>query len=236
MSSFLTLIINVEGQFERKDYAIEQAKKLGLVPKVVKAITPSDFVEDQFLVVNPAVEACWLSHQKALSEFLDSDSEFVLIFEDDVEIESIRKSIDSLIKMTTFNFDLYQVGFLSEGILNRTEIRIKNIQHSFFKILSKFSSYPILKSFLTNRMRIERSRMLPLGIVPADFQAGTHAYIANRKMAEFLLSVNQPFFLPADALLHIVAEVDYFNCVRNRKSYISQRKIPSQITKKWHSS
>jgi len=236
MSSFLTLIINVEGQFERRDYAIEQAKQMGLDPMVVKAITPNDFSEDRFLQVNPAVKACWLSHREALTQFLNSDSDFVLIFEDDIEIKSINRSIRSLNQMSIFNFDLYQIGFLREGILNKTEILLKNAQHVFFKILAQISSLPIAKGSLSNRMRIERSRTIPLGIVPADFQAGTHSYFANRRMAEFLLSVNQPFFLPADALLHIVAEVGYFNCVRSRKSSISQRKIPSQITKKWHSS
>ena len=126
MPSVEAYIINIEGQVDRKIYAADEAKKMGVTPKIIKAITPADFKSNSNSVFNRSVEACWLSHRKVLGDFLAGSADYALVMEDDIVLRNAKRAIQCLNQALLYDFDVYQVGFLKEGVLNRTEIALKN--------------------------------------------------------------------------------------------------------------
>lgn len=108
----------------------------------------------------PSAIGCALAHKKAIRQFLDSDDELVLIFEDDaVIVENFSEHVSTALQNVPQNFD----------ILYMDCSLCYNTPYSIF-----FETTPTKK---VNEYVIEPSMAL-----------GTHCYILSRKGAEKILS------------------------------------------------
>ena len=115
-------IINLDTSPQRYQYISQYVNKLGLPVQRVAAINGAKIKSNEIPKVLDTKQykhhlghipkagtiGCSLSHIKAWQTFLQSDSEFALIFEDDVSFDSMKmkQSVDNLLK----NKNIWDIG------------------------------------------------------------------------------------------------------------------------------
>ena len=219
-------IINLDERRDRWENCLAELNKCNLNPNRISALTPSlvDSETEQFASLD--IIAIWKSHQNAMRVFLDSDSEYALILEDDFSLKI--KDFDHLSsKFKKYELDFLQIGFLLPFITDYLNYKIENLQDVIFKLLShlKFSS-------ITSKHSINEQISIPANIVLNGIRAGGHAYIINRRFAKACLSMNTPTFLSADGLFMALGVARNFRMARLRRSKVSQTSSPTSVTKR----
>ncbi|MBD2820340.1 glycosyltransferase family 25 protein [Xenorhabdus sp. 42] len=95
-------IISLENHTKRREKLIESLKENGITPRISNAINGKKLsAEDYFLnfkakssklfgrkFLTPSELGCFLSHSKAINEFLESNNRWLLILEDDVSVNT----------------------------------------------------------------------------------------------------------------------------------------------------
>ena len=178
---------------------------------------------DSGLVTAP-VEAIWRSHNLALRKFLESDSRYCLILEDDFAIKNQKKFENLLIELLDENFDLAQVGWLTTG-LDIVLVRFyEAFIYTIFRKLGRFSRFSgkISKVF-EEKLRPRRCIQVPHYSIPDSFFPGAHAYVVSRNFAETVLTLNNPVFLATDDFYIAISKMRSFNIFRTRNSFVSQK-------------
>jgi hypothetical protein len=219
-------IINLDERRDRWENCLAELNKCNLNPNRISALTPSlvDSETEQFASLD--IIAIWKSHQNAMRVFLDSDSEYALILEDDFSLKI--KDFDHLSsQFKKYELDFLQIGFLLPFITDYLNYKIENLQDVIFKLLShlKFGS-------ITSKHSINEQRSIPVDIVLNGIRAGGHAYIINRRFAKACLLMNTPTFLSTDGLFMALGVARNFRMARLRRSKVSQTNSPTSVTKR----
>ena len=214
-------LINLDREVERLNSSIEESR--GLVCELIRvpAIDLHTLPDSSKLFVAAGVRAAWLSHMECLKIFLESDHAFALIFEDDFSISNKKRFNDEVLKVIESSPDVVQFGFLRPGLDTRIKILISNVEGSFFRLASYFTSLLNLDTRL--RLRIRRLTGVPRGYVIDDFQPGAHCYLVSRKAAEIVLDLNNPQFLSIDDFFTSLARMRSLRFLRRKKSISSQK-------------
>lgn len=139
--------------------------------------------------------AIWYSHIRAYEKLLNSDDNWVLIFEDDIDFNSkfvslkfLSKRLKSIEKLSP-HISLIQLGFNYEAALSYREY----ISNAFY-FLFRFRRYDFKNLVeLETRLgftKLFRSSMLisnrwRFSFLVKGHLRGTHYYVINRKLAEY---------------------------------------------------
>lgn len=154
-------------------------------------------VESEMELLTPGERAIWGSHQKALSDFLKSESKHALILEDDAHLANSPISSESLSNwisaMEKLSLSMLQVGFISH----------------FYKLSKPRGLLDLALAFRAKR--IIHQRGLGARIVQREFRAGAHAYLVDRPLAKELVGANIPTLLAADNFFESLARQDSKN-------------------------
>ena len=160
MQAFL---INLEKAKERLESCKNEFQKIGLAPFIVKAIDGENFSPSEKEVskfsymlkhgkrINIREVACYSSHLKALKLFLETQEEYALICEDDIEFDIqflnvLEKSIRTPIK-----FDILRLsGSENKNKEKGNPIKLYKIYEEFYLSLN-LTYKPIAACYLINR-------------------------------------------------------------------------------------
>lgn len=217
-------MINLNNRTDRWQTSSVQLDKLGWQGQRVEAI---DSPADSKIFTNPAVASCWLSHKKALNEFLLTKDTHALILEDDFEVKGNFNETE-IQKLTDCDLDFIQLGFLYTTILERIYIKAENIYDLLIRLYGLLEK-GIKNKKVSRKLLVQERQSLPFGLVFADIRPGAHSYILNRKAATFLISVNEPIFLSTDDLYMSLGHMRYLRMARFRKSKVGQTNSASSI-------
>ena len=132
---------------------------------------------------------CSLSHLVALTDFLDSNEDFLLILEDDAQPLNVEAINDLLQNIEAYDFDLFLLGFrknieVTSKLSNLLwkalfTLRVWKPRKDFDQLL-----IDSLASWKENRYPIVSNGPTP--IMKSGFHYGTYAYIVNRRAAREL--------------------------------------------------
>jgi GR25 family glycosyltransferase involved in LPS biosynthesis len=226
MYSLITYVINLERDTEKFDWCKSQFAKLDIEFTRINAVDMYELGENPSALVTPGVMACWLSHKKALMDFLDTPHDYALIMEDDFHVKNFSK-VKRLLRNSWLNdWDVIQVGFLSPGYQNQIRVSLSNIEQTLIKSLAATFKFFRAPESLTNRLRIKAALQSPKGWVPASFEPGTHCYLISRKAAKLVITLNEPQFLSADDFYTALAKMRSLKFLRPYRSLAAQFKFP----------
>ncbi len=162
-------LINMDKATERLNLVLPIIEQLGFPVKRIAAVDGRslgdnlDFVDKEtyknYFKMYPELGTigCALSHEKALREFLKSDNEFAIVFEDDVEFDAdkLRAAIKNAVSHKEF-WDV--IGF--ELIHNGTPIKVTddfacyltNIKDAGCYLLNRYAARQYLQKFYPIKM------------------------------------------------------------------------------------
>jgi GR25 family glycosyltransferase involved in LPS biosynthesis len=169
--------INLDDRKDRAAISRSRLEKLELEETRISATTRAEigFLEKtRNQRYFRGILACRMSHMKAMEIFLESDKNHCLILEDDFIFEnSLTKSLlqEMQQKMEYRNIQLLQIGHLPLGN------PMKGFSATFFRVFNR-CALPI---------RVILYRKISHSEFVDGFSPGTHAYIINRNMAEYLV-------------------------------------------------
>lgn len=190
--------------------------------KRVDAVNAIDLPRSEF--VSPGVNAAWLSHMKAMQEFLDSKEEIAIIAEDDFHLVNPLKFFTKFNSLRWSEWDLVQLGFLKPGLDTRLKIRFANLENLLFRVLGKVSELKVIRNMrFSSRMRVRQSLLTPNGFVIDDCQPGAHFYMVRRSFCEAILTLNHPQFLSIDDFYTALSRMRTFKMIRVKHSLVSQK-------------
>jgi len=222
-------LINLDDRNDRLDSSTKQLNEIGLEFIRVSAVPSKDVDESIFLT--DSVFACWKSHLKTYSMFVESDLEYALVLEDDFLFKNPKKFSKFLTSLETERHDLLQIGFVLPGIFNRLRWIFEEIEKLIFYFLGFVSKIIGLKS-LSKRLRIAEASNLTLGYTQSSFLPGTHAYLINKKMASTLVSLDSPQF-SADEFFIALSKMRSFRMARLWRSLITQSNSAPSINNRF---
>lgn len=223
--SYSVFVINLDARKDRWKDAISQENKLPCGISRIEAVTPSEVSFRYFTSAN--VAACWTSHRRAMEEMLVGGFDFALILEDDFEIVGKKLAYD-INAFITSGIDFLQIGFLKTSLLERAYIFLENCYDSLIRSYG-ILEYWILRNTNSRKKLVTERRKLKWAYVLNDIRPGGHAYIVNRKAAEYFLEVNDPIFLSADDLFMAAGPMRSIKMARLRKSVVGQSGSTSSI-------
>lgn len=222
----MILVINRDKEKQRWKSVVAEAESNSLQVKRIAAVEMDDLDPADNPYVTTGVSACWASHRIAMQTFLDSESDFALIFEDDFHIKDTKKFQGLLSKSWLGNWDIIQLGFVAPGIKVKARVKYLNFEFRCIKAFSRFLYITSSGSLtLMSRMRIKTALETPQGFLVDDFQPGTHAYLISRTAASAVLNMNNPQFLSADDFYMALARMRSLKFIRPYKSFVSQKKF-----------
>ena len=189
------IVISLVESKSRRNYILERLSALGFEFEFLDATTPRDL---PFHKQNSAI-AIWDSHVQSMVKFLESEQDYCLIFEDDVDLESdvemkvnILANLEFIMNCLPEGYSIFQFGNMGFKERNFLAKLLRNIFFFFFR-RHHFDGYPFKKL----RKRLGRARYATLqkdlrnltGVraKPLEgFTTGAQAYMLNRSAAEFL--------------------------------------------------
>ena len=222
-------VINIDESTDRLAHFKAMNIRFGREFIKVAAVTPENSDLSQVKFVSKSVAACWYSHLKVYSSFLDSHYDFAFIQEDD----SLLKNLD-LAHYTDFmqnhQIDFLQIGFLSGTMGRRTEIYGRNFLHAFLLTVKFFAKRLSVLNWINKKPIVREIHLENPQLVPADVRAGTHAYIISRHFARNVKGLNDPIFLAADDFYMALSRMRSFSMYRLFKSKSKQGSWKSTIS------
>jgi len=159
---------------ERKPPVLEHLREHGLIPTLVQGVDGRKCDREELLghfhpiYVNHgprSAQGCAMSHLKVWLEFLKTDSEFALIFEDDVILElEFASRLEELFEHVPKEFDMLSLGsFGSED------------EPNFFTVVLGLLGMTQTPRYVSERIKVPRIAL------------ATHAYVLSRQGASKLL-------------------------------------------------
>jgi len=215
-------VINLDRDIERWDSALNESAHGFLKIHRVKAMDAHDLPSQVF--VAPGVHAAWLSHMKAMSIFLESDSDIAIIAEDDFHIKKSSDLMTAINTLSNHDWDMVQFGFLNPGIDTRIKLliaRIDNMVFNFLGILSQVPGFATRK--FSSRMRVRQSLITPRGFVMDDCQPGAHFYLVTRSFCQSISRLNNPQFLSIDDFYTALSRMRTFRMLRVKRNLVTQK-------------
>jgi GR25 family glycosyltransferase involved in LPS biosynthesis len=230
MQAFL---INLDDRPDRLASAIAQLKSHGIPYQRVSAISARDGSTSDNPFVTSGVAAIWLSHVKALREFVDSGQPYGIILEDDFDVKCNLKQMSRALAYCDGQ-DFLQIGYLITNIVDYIEYKLSNLVDFFAKILNRFSKILIFSdNFLSNRFLVYDQDGVPFQVVTHNVRPGAHAYIVSRTFAQTLISFNNPILFSADQFYMSLAQMRSFRMGRLRKALVLQTNSQSSVSQRF---
>jgi len=187
----ITLVISLPERVDRREHIVKNFKRIGHEFLFVNGKRPSDMPSN----MQSTAIAIWATHVSALETFLLTESDYVLVLEDDVYLQNeftdkVISSLDSIGQLVQENFSILQLGtmdFVNSNLIRALASKMYFVifgyhrydKHDLIrmqKYLGK-DGFRKLELTLTNSLGI---RCLPL----LGFKVGAQAYIINRSGAE----------------------------------------------------
>lgn len=86
-------VVNLASSVDRRNHIINIFKELSMTPRFYKAIDGNFIKDDDTRVDDGGLlrlgeKGCALTHLEILEEFLSSDEEYIIVFEDDIEVDA----------------------------------------------------------------------------------------------------------------------------------------------------
>jgi len=189
-------VISLESATERRDYLLKHLKKGEVDYILLNGTTPQDLPIEKR---NSAI-AVWDSHIRALRHFLESDSEFSLILEDDVELESNIKvkekifgALPELCESIPTGYQILQLGYVPFRERNPFFVFLREL---YFLVCKHYRFDVKNQKALKEKLGNHDYRQLNLKLqeitgwnsqVVQGFGAGTQSYLCSRVAAEYLI-------------------------------------------------
>ncbi len=223
-------VINLKSRPDRWIKVEQQAHALSLDVRRVEAVSTEDFDKNVNIIPSFPVAATWMSHQKAMQEFLDSDERFGLILEDDFLIT--KKNFRRLKKfIERCEFDFIQFGWVYPHYLDYLSIKVWNLQDRFFKCIARVNER-FVPLMLRKKRSVVEQRGIDTNFVLHDIRAGAQAYLISRDFAKLSLTLNHPIFLSADGVFMAMGISRNLQMARTRVNLVHQSGSPSSINLK----
>lgn len=191
-------VISLESATERRGYLLKHLKKLGVDYLLLNGTTPQELPIEKR---NSAI-AVWDSHIRALRHFLETDSEFSLILEDDVDLESNIKvkekvfgALPELCKSIPTGYQILQLGYVPFRKRNLLFVLLREL---YFLVYKNYqfdgrNLKSLKKDLGTQKFNQCNLRLREItgwnSLVVDGFGAGTQSYICSRKAAKFLIQI-----------------------------------------------
>lgn len=188
-----------------------------------------------------ALYPIWASHVHAMKQLLETKDEWIFIFEDDADFSQARtmnsryiKHLTKILPGMTKSIDMFQLGFNEDkipgakGLLLSILFGILRVLPHDIPLSRRFISRSGLMKFLLISKQLNPHYSFRF-LVQGHSKRGTHAYIINRRFAEFLVNYFENNFtneklLPLDSFLFFLtntANPDY-KVVRFSHPFIEQ--------------
>jgi hypothetical protein len=215
-------VINLDRDVDRWDSVLKESALSFFEVRRVNAIDARDLPSQDF--VAPGVHAAWLSHMKAMNIFLESDSDFAIIAEDDFHIKKPSDLLSYIRTLSNLDWDMVQFGFLKPGIDTRIKLLIARIDNTFFNYLGILSRVPgFTNRKFSSRMRVRQSLATPRDFIIDDCQPGAHFYLVTRSFCQSISKLNNPQFLSIDDFYTALSRMRTFRMLRVRKNLVTQK-------------
>lgn len=234
MSTFQTLVINVEKRVERRENMEKRLSEKSIQHEFVKAIEPSSFPIDTKLYLTETAEAVWRSHLECL-KLASKNPVPTLILEDDAVLDFDLNYLNNCVQlMVQHNIHFLQIGHLKINIAESSSILVRNLYSYFTKnaLASKFFTFFGFKEVSRAKSQVWR-KSLPNAFVVNDIRYGAHCYLVSPDFAREVISLNSPAFLPADDFYVALGHSKTYRMIRLLKSHSSQDGTPSSFTKRF---
>lgn len=224
------ILINLKKDKERLEYMTKQLNDLGLEFKRLEAVNGKEYMEndggeyDEGLAIEKGglplklgEIGCALSHKRCYERFLNApqykDAKYLLILEDDVELdknfknileEEIRKNEENYKwDYLQFNYpeinyflEIFKLFFLKFKWRYIIYKNTKNYKHKIINLL-KLPVYPFFSIFTDIRMLILSYKVgIHKNFPKNPILAG--AYLINKKIVKDLYQINKKIIYPAD--------------------------------------
>jgi hypothetical protein len=215
-------VINLDRDVDRWNSVLNESSHGFLQTHRVKAIDAHDLPSPDF--VAPGVHAAWLSHMKAMNAFLESDSDFAIIAEDDFHIKRPSDLLKYIKVLSNLDWDMVQFGFLKPGIDTRIKLFIARVDNVLFNYLGILSQVPgFTNSKFSSRMRVRQSLTTPGDFIIDDCQPGAHFYLVTRSFCQSISTLNDPQFLSIDDFYTALSRMRTFKMLRVKRNLVTQK-------------
>jgi len=224
---YKTILINLNKDIDRLDFMTKQLGDLNMSFERLEAVHGKEYMEkdgseyDEELAISRGGRklslgeiGCALSHKRCYQKFLNDpeykDTKYLLILEDDVELDKNFKTIlENEIKKNEenykwnylqFNYPVWEYS-LKEKYKNQI-ITLKSSESIKTKIkrISFLLVAPIFSSFLDLRYYFLHKKN---GVKPffVRIHALTGAYLIDKKIAKILLTLTEKIIKPSDIII-----------------------------------
>jgi GR25 family glycosyltransferase involved in LPS biosynthesis len=229
MIEMTAFVINLMVRSDRWRSVEKQRALLGIPIQRVEAINQDSVDPNSLQLAAKGVAATWLSHRKAAAEFLETDSNFGMILEDDFQLSSSFR-IPSTQLLSELEADFVQLGYLRVTPWESFDLNIANIRDRVLRTLNSVSNKNgTSRALFQNRLLIRERSGVPSSLIPTDIRPGGHCYIISRKMASAMQELNNPIIFSADELFVSISKMRAFRMFRVRKSIVSQSNSPTSV-------
>lgn len=206
--------INLARRADRRLWMEAELEQRGIHAQRVEAIDAQALpITADLRFLNPAEEACWLSHRKTLEIIAAGSTEIALVleddacFDDDLDLLSLLDTLPEVFR--NHDLDLLQIGYIA----SRYRLKLSP---------TRFAEKYVL---LRQRYRVVDSAVGKIRM--CEFRSGAHAYAVTRDAARRLAQLNVPVALPTDDFLQHLAELqdgrNGFRPARLVRSRVGQR-------------
>jgi GR25 family glycosyltransferase involved in LPS biosynthesis len=198
MNSFPVYILTLETRKDRQDEIKKSLTDLGVEHKFVYSNKIDNQKFHALPMANQTEVAIWNSHVRAMRQFLESNSPWVMILEDDAIVHGARrdlfeKLIPKFISVFEKEFGIIQIGWIPNSEKKGLRRMIANTFRFIFRVnrfdLKSKMNY-ILEFGFENYWRTSRDisetsgeRLIPL----LGMRLGAHAYLINRATSAELI-------------------------------------------------
>lgn len=240
------LVISLPKRTDRQALISKSLAEVGLEFEFLSAKDLNFFNETYNQSRTVAMYPIWLSHVDAMKQLLATNDEWIFVFEDDADfsrarrinrdyVNHLRKTLPGM----SGRIDMFQLGFNEDevpgakGFLLRSFFMVFRVLPHDFSFSRRFISTFGFSDFLHFSTQLN-PRFSFRFLVQGHSKRGTHAYIINRRFAEFLVNYfennfSQNNLLPLDSFLHYLTNMpnsDY-KVVRFSQSLLDQSDSPS---------
>lgn len=222
-------VINLADRTDRWNDVLGQQDLIGIPLVRVNAVDQAQLLNTSDHISVQGVVATWLSHVKAMDQFLQTDEKFALILEDDFLLSQPLQEVYST-KMEKAGIEFLQLGFLTPHFFDLTTLLVHNMEDLVLKIFSRF---PNLHLRFQEKNLVRQQKEIPFSWVLNDIRAGGHAYIVSRDFAYAMQRLNQPTCLSTDGFFMALGISNNFRMARLRKNLVKQSLSKSSVQERF---
>jgi GR25 family glycosyltransferase involved in LPS biosynthesis len=247
MNSFPVYILTLETRLDRQDRIKKGLDELSVNHEFIY----SNKSENQNFCALPMSSqtevAIWNSHIRAMNRFLQTNSAWTMILEDDAIVQGVsrdffQKKIPRIISIFEKDFGIVQIGWIpnsENGVLRKITAKIFRSIFGANRFDLKSKVKYIIKFGLKNYRRASRDILETTGerLIPLyGMRLGAHAYLINRETSTKLINRFEErheicdFKTIDQDLLHLTGSLNgtqTIRAVRFNKNFVQQSQVDS---------